>query len=217
MMFENVESLNMNNKEVALIMLGDGKLYEKTHEEANQLIMTITGNSFSIDRDFSDYPIFDYTGTLSINWGDGNTETYTDEGLSHDYEDNLNTHIVTITGNITGIGNNCFRGCSNLTQIELPNTITLIGQGAFRECGLTSVSIPTNVVDGNMREDIFMDCRNLTRVYLNWTTYADIPYYSDENMWFYGVNSNFKIIIPQGTTSLYTSNGYPSRLLQEAS
>ena len=43
-----------------------------------------------------------------------------------------------------------FRDCENLTSIKLPNSITSIGIGAFRNCPLTSIHIPASVTNINM-------------------------------------------------------------------
>ena len=43
-----------------------------------------------------------------------------------------------------------FSDCENLTSIKLPNSITGIGFGAFRNCPLTSIHIPASVTNINM-------------------------------------------------------------------
>ena len=55
----------------------------------------------------------------------------------------LTTVIVT---NTTAIGLSCFKGCTNLTNIVLPNSLTLIGAYAFEGCtGLATINIPNSV------------------------------------------------------------------------
>lgn len=47
---------------------------------------------------------------------------------------------------VTGIGSWAFSGCTNLTNITIPNSVTSIGENAFSGCtGLTSVTIPDSV------------------------------------------------------------------------
>lgn len=54
---------------------------------------------------------------------------------------------VTITGNVTGIVENAFSGCSNLTQVTITAAgITSIGEAAFQNTkSLTTIEIPASV------------------------------------------------------------------------
>ena len=53
--------------------------------------------------------------------------------------------------------------CSGLTSIQLPNSVTSIGDGAFWDCiGLVSVTIPNSVTKIERRT--FYGCKNLTSV-----------------------------------------------------
>ena len=47
-----------------------------------------------------------------------------------------NTKVQSISnlGSITSIPNNCFEGCSELTSVALPNTITSLGANSFWKC-----------------------------------------------------------------------------------
>lgn len=80
------------------------------------------------------------------------------------------TRIIACPGGKTGtyfipegvrdINNTAFRGCANLTGINIPSSVTYIGWEAFAECNkLTSLTIPKNV---NFISGIaFADCENL--------------------------------------------------------
>jgi hypothetical protein len=47
---------------------------------------------------------------------------------------------------VISIGNYAFEGCSGLTSITIPNSVTTIGESAFNQCiGLTSITIPNGV------------------------------------------------------------------------
>ena len=52
----------------------------------------------------------------------------------------------TIPNSVTTIGDSAFRGCSSLQSIDIPNSVTTIGNGAFYGCSsLQSIDIPNSV------------------------------------------------------------------------
>ena len=62
---------------------------------------------------------------------------------------------------MTSIGSYAFSGCSGLTSITIPNTVTSIGYQAFSYClGLTSVTIPNSVT--RIENAAFSGCSGLT-------------------------------------------------------
>ena len=60
-----------------------------------------------------------------------------------------------IPNTVTSIGNGAFRGATSLTSITIPTSVTWINSDAFRETGLTSVSIPAAVL--GIAERAFQD------------------------------------------------------------
>lgn len=71
--------------------------------------------------------------------------------------------IVKIGNGITGIGDNAFYYCSNLTSITIPDTVTSIGDYAFYYCSnLTSIIIPDSVT--SIGDDVFGGCSSLKSI-----------------------------------------------------
>ena len=96
------------------------------------------------------------------------TTVFADDGL-FDIEDGVLTYYrgnfgdVVIPNSVTSIGDGAFRSCRYLTSITIPNSVTSIGDRAFEECSsLTSITIPNSVTSiGNMA---FYYCSSLTSI-----------------------------------------------------
>ena len=70
---------------------------------------------------------------------------------------------VTIPSSVTSIGNYAFSKCSGLTSIDIPSSVTSIGNYAFTGCsGLTSINIPNSVK--SIGESAFSSCSGLTSI-----------------------------------------------------
>ncbi len=64
---------------------------------------------------------------------------------------------------VTIIGEHAFKRYDHLLSIEIPDSVRVIGVGAFSECrGLTSFEIPNSVT--NIDEYAFYGCLNLTSI-----------------------------------------------------
>ena len=108
------------------------------------------------------------SGLTSINVESGNT--------TYDSRDNCNAIIKTaintiiagckntiIPNTVTSIGDHAFRECSGLTSVIIPNSVTNIGGWAFCDCsGLTSLTIPNSVT--SIGGGAFYMCSGLTSV-----------------------------------------------------
>lgn len=81
------------------------------------------------------------------------------EGKSPWYGDK-NIKKVIIKDGVKNIGGHAFERCSRLESIEIPNSVTEIGWGAFKDCSLSSIKIPNSVTSIGFRA--FEDCIRLS-------------------------------------------------------
>ena len=112
---------------------------------------------------------------FTINFPDTNTITiigYTGDGGSVDIPSDIEGKVV------ARIGNHAFYGRGDLTAVEIPDSVTSIGEWAFGACdgyepssGLTTVIIGSGVT--NIEQEAFSDSDFLTGVYFH----GDAPNY----------------------------------------
>jgi len=87
------------------------------------------------------------------------------------------------------VNSGVFAGCSSLTSITLPSSVTSIGSGAFNSCrSLTSITIPSSI--SSIGSSAFSYCSSLTSITLP-NSVTSIGEYA-----FNGCNSLGSIIIP---------------------
>ena len=82
------------------------------------------------------------------------------------FYDNDQLRYIKMPNSVTEIGDQAFRYCSNLTSVTIPNSVTEISWGAFSDCSsLTSVTIPNSVT--KIESYAFDDCNSLTSVHIS--------------------------------------------------
>ena len=70
---------------------------------------------------------------------------------------------IRIPESVTSIGGGAFVGCTSLTEIRIPESVTSIGGGAFVGCtSLTEIVIPAGVI--SIGNDAFFGCASLATV-----------------------------------------------------
>ena len=68
---------------------------------------------------------------------------------------------IEISNSVTSIGGGAFLGCTSLTNVEIPNSVTYIGSEAFHDCtNLKNITILDSVTE--MGFCVFEGCTNLT-------------------------------------------------------
>ena len=154
-----------------------------------------------MEIDGSNYVVFDIPeGELDIPQTVSNGDvsyTVTAIGDYAFYEKGKTLTAINIPSTVTEIGEDAF-GFSNLESVTLPGGLTSIGDNAFYQCtALQVIDIPQSVI--TIGESCFASCSQLTSVTLhegNLTQIADDMFTSS------GITS---IVIPFGVTSIGSS------------
>ena len=108
---------------------------------------------------------------------------------------------VKIPETVTGLEVSAFSGCTSLAGIDIPNSVTSIEMNAFGNCtSLTSIKIPESVV--SIGSEAFRDCRKLTGIKIpkKVTKIASAAFVSCVSL--------TDVEIPQGVTSIGGSAFY---------
>ncbi|MDE6824758.1 MAG: leucine-rich repeat domain-containing protein, partial [Duncaniella sp.] len=108
---------------------------------------------------------------------------------------------IEIPNSVTSIGDLVFCGCSSLTNIEIPSSVTVIGEGAFYYCPtLTNIEIPSSVT--SIGNSAFYNCEKLTSVYCHIAE----PLVIDE----YTFKGDYAatLYVPEGTKEAYSNAPY---------
>ena len=136
------------------------------------------------------YYIYDDLATYIQN---GHPDFYVG-GIKYYWNDQEITTLE-IPTSVTSIGNNAFYGCSGLTTLNLPSNVTSIGDRAFGYCSnLTSVDLPSSIT--KMGDFVFFYCEKLSNVNLP----SDITTISTGA--FGGCSSLQNINLPSGVTTI---------------
>ena len=102
---------------------------------------------------------------------------------------------ITIPSSVTSLGDGCFQDCSGLTSITIPSSVTSLGDYCFPGCsGLTSITIPSSVT--SLGDGCFQDCSGLTSI----TIPSSVTSLGD--YCFPGCSGLTSITIPSSVTSL---------------
>ncbi len=104
---------------------------------------------------------------------------------------------VTIPNSVTSIGYSAFGYCSGLTSLTIPNSVTSIGEFAFYGCSsLASLTIPNSVT--NIGGEAFAECRGLDLIICEASTPP-----SCYDKCFYDINKSIPVYVPTNSINAY--------------
>ena len=124
------------------------------------------------------------------------------DGVLNSFANGCGATEYTTPNSVTTIGDSAFRSCDSLTSVTIPDSVTTIGNYAFKYCdSLTSVTIGDSVT--TIGYEAFYCCSKLKYVYSKPTTPPSIMG-SDV---FYGTNIQV-IYVPTGSVKAYKTANY---------
>ena len=112
------------------------------------------------------------TGGEGISWGlEGSTLVISGNGPMENFEDQApwaaykdDITAVTLSGNVTTVGDNAFKDYDNITEVDFGSALHTLGKHSFQGCdGLTRIHLP-----GSFRifdEECLRDCPKLTAIH----------------------------------------------------
>ena len=119
------------------------------------------------------------------------------------FKNNTNITSVTLSSNLTAIGNNAFYKCTGLTgDLTIPSGVTSIGEYAFYNCSkLTSMTLPSSLT--SIGNQAFYGCRGLTGSLVIPSGVTSIGSYT-----FYNCSGLTSVTIPASITSINSEAFY---------
>ena len=117
-------------------------------------------------------------GTLTIS-GTGVMHNYDSLGGAPWYGKRSMIKCLIIEPGVANIGDNAFGSCTNLTSVEIPDSVTIIRFNAFSYCNsLSSITIPNSVK--TIDQAAFSNCSSLTSITIldgvatiGWSAFSD--------------------------------------------
>ena len=193
--FQNCTSLTSIAVPNSVTSIGSGAFRGCSSLES--ITLPFVGGAAKTETDTYQYPFGYIFGTSSYDGGVATKQYYcyyyTTSTTSSTYYIPSSLKSVTITGGNILWG--AFYGCSNLTSVTIPDSITAIGNQAFYGCtGFTSITIPDGVT--SIGYQAFYGCTALTSITIP-DGVTSIGYQA-----FYGCTALTSITIPEGVTSI---------------
>ena len=120
------------------------------------------GSAFIVEKAINNYNTTNHIPADTVNIYGGNGADFVIRAGTLEKYSGASTEVV-IPNSVTRIGNDAFKGCVGLTSVTIPNSVTSIGSSAFEGCtGMTHVTIPNSVT--SIESGAFEGCKGLTSI-----------------------------------------------------
>ena len=166
-----------------------------------KFIRELAGRDFNMEKTDGKLSILDLSEAKIVAGGDAyvrfSENYYTSNDKLGDYAFYGCSGLTSLTlpSSVTSIGRGAFHGCWKLTSLTIPSGVTSIGYSAFRGCsGLTSLTIPSGVT--SIDSEAFRGCSGLTSL----TIHSGVT--SIGNYAFQDCSGLTSLTIPSGVTSI---------------
>ena len=180
----------------------EGILQEDEEDQGTLVETGYCGNGETVVWEWYDSGLLKISGNGEMNNYSGSNQPW------YKYKDSIKK--VVIGYGVTSIGNYAFYNCSNLSNIEIPESVTKIKLEAFGYCtGLADIRLPKNIMD--IEHWTFLGCSSLKSVYIeDLVSYLNINFGNDYSSPCYSGGGNLylndelleELDIPEGVTSI---------------
>ncbi len=133
------------------------------------------------------------------------TKVICNDAFYNSFQSGFELEKITIPNTVTAIGNRAFKDCESLQQVDIPNSVTTIGSDAFTECmSMLNITIPDSVT--YIGEGAFSFCESLQEIHIhNNTTFSIsnnmlINNKNKEILAYFG--NEIKVLIPNSVTTI---------------
>ena len=159
--------------------IGSSKMYKITNLKIIgkingtdlRMIREMAGNNYNGDSTKGNLSVLDLSEARIV---EGGNDYFYRNGICYTSNDVIGSYAfygcsrltsINLPASITSIGHDAFTGCCGLTSLNLPAGITQIDNYVFLGCsGLTSISLPASIT--KIGEQAFLGCSGLTSISL---------------------------------------------------
>lgn len=118
-----------------------------TVERSKITPINLSSPKFKNEKTQITYTTYSNKKLSNSKYNGGSSATFLGDGLSiisHTFDNNVG--VITLSGNVTRIGDNAFQNQSDIVTITIPSTVASIGASAFSGCSkMTTCNIPSGV------------------------------------------------------------------------